>query len=244
MSREPVFNVPAAVVALLVSMVAVHGGLALLSERQQAEITLALAFIPARFAGFAAELPGGTGATVWSFLTHQFVHGDAAHLLLNSAWLLAFGGAVAQRVGNLRFMGVALLSGLAGALLFLAMRYGELVPMVGASGAVSGLMGAAFRFFFAALDRGGFEAYRHDPGAIPRQSLGAMLRDRRAVTAIAIFALINALMAFAAPLFTSAGGIAWEAHLGGFLFGLLTFAIFDPPRRALRPTQVWPPTLH
>ncbi len=49
-------------------------------------------------------LPGGDVAAVTSFLTHAFVHGDWVHLGLNAAWLVAFGGAVANRIGTVRFL--------------------------------------------------------------------------------------------------------------------------------------------
>ena len=49
-------------------------------------------------------LPGGDVATVTSFVTHTIVHGDWVHLGLNAAWLVAFGGAVANRIGSVRFL--------------------------------------------------------------------------------------------------------------------------------------------
>ena len=105
MSRhEPMFNVPGSVLAVLGAMVAVHLVRLGLPQDWDTWLTVALAFIPARYAGFAAELPGGDVAAVTSFLTHGLVHGDWLHLGLNAAWLVAFGGAVANRVGTVRFL--------------------------------------------------------------------------------------------------------------------------------------------
>jgi membrane associated rhomboid family serine protease len=253
-SRQPIFNVPTGVVWAIGIVLAVHVALSLVPERQQELERQCLGFIPARYSGPPFELPNGivtylpchgTGPAVWSFITHQLVHGDWTHLALNSAWLLAFGGAVAQRVGSARFALLGFASGIAGALAFLAWRYGEPVPMVGASGAVSGLMGGAFRFFFNELDIRA-AGWRADPRLVPRMSLRQSLSDRRVMVATGVVIAINVAMAAASHLFTSAGGIAWEAHLGGFAFGLLAFRVFDPARPVPRP---WPsdpesPTLH
>jgi membrane associated rhomboid family serine protease len=196
-----------------------------------------MAVVPSRYSGLGNVLAGGalTGAT--SLVTHQVVHGDIPHLILNSAWMLAFGSAVAQRIGAARFLAFSLLSGIAGALAFIAMHLGETTIMVGASGALAGLMGGAFRFLFSALDDGGADAFRHDPGSIRRMSLGEVFRDRRAQLAIGFWLVVNFGTALLAPFITSAGGIAWEAHLGGFAFGLLTFGYFD--RREPEFRQSW-----
>jgi membrane associated rhomboid family serine protease len=245
-AREPILNAPAGIVWAIALLVGIHAGLDYLDEGDREWWKLAMALIPIRYVGAASELPGGTGAMVWSFVTHQFIHADWTHVGLNCAWLLAFGGAVATRVGIARFTILGIASGVAGAALFLAFRWGELTPMAGASGAVSGLMGAAFRFFFVAIDRGGLAAFRGEPMAIPRMSVRATLADSRVRTMVVFFLVINFVTALAAPLFTSAGGIAWEAHLGGFLFGLLAFAAFDPWHPAMVRPDDAPvgPTLH
>jgi membrane associated rhomboid family serine protease len=231
---EPVFNAPRSVVVAILVLALVHAVLAYLPEGQQVWWQLALAFIPARFAGFAADLPGGELAIWTSFLTHQLVHGDLAHLMINAAWLLAFGSAVAERIGVVRFVLFGALSGAAGALLFLAVRFGEAVPVVGASGAISGLMGAAFRFFFTALEQGGLGRFRTEPTAIPLMPLRETLFDRRVQAATGLFVLANLLIGLVGTALTSGGGIAWQAHLGGYFFGLLTFGLIDRPHPRAR----------
>ncbi|MGE0698215.1 MAG: rhomboid family intramembrane serine protease, partial [Hyphomicrobiaceae bacterium] len=101
--------------------------------------------------------------------------------------------------------------------------------MVGASGALAGLMGGAFRFLFSAFDDAGPDAFRGDQRRIRRMSLGELLGDRRAQLAIGFWLALNFGTALIAPWITSAGGIAWEAHLGGFLLGLLAFGLVDGP---------------
>jgi len=228
-SREPMFNAPAVVMWLLALLVLVHVGLSLLPDAQWSTAIEALSLIPARYTGYADQIAGGRTAAVTSFVTHQLVHGDIAHLALNAAWLLAFGSAVARRLGTPRFLLFAVLSGIAGALTFIAFHVGESTIMIGASGALAGLMGGAFRFLFSAFDDAGPGAFYGNQRAIRRMSLGELFRDRRAQFAIGFWIAINLVTAAAPWLVTSAGGIAWEAHLGGFAFGLLAFGFFDRP---------------
>lgn len=227
MAREPVFNVPFSVVAVVMVLVAVHTVLWLLPAEQRMMAELSLAFDPARYGDQDIFIPGGRSAAVYSFVTHQLVHGDITHLLVNGAWLLAFGSAIAVRIKALRFLVFGVLCGIAGALLYLLVRFGQDAPMVGASGAISGLMGGAFRFFFVSLDRGGLGQFRQDPLAVPRMTIRQALADPRVRFAIGFWVIVNLVMALAAPWFTEQAGIAWEAHLGGFFFGFLTFQIFD-----------------
>ncbi len=245
MQREPIFNAPTSVMTCIGVLIAVHIVIwHLLPEQLSLSLLTQLAFIPARYTSLAGSGLMDLGAAVWTFLTHMLLHGDATHLGLNCAWLLAFGGAVAMRIGNVRFVALAILSGIAGALVFLLVRFGDPVPMIGASGAVSGLMGGAFRFFFAAIDRGGFEMFRSRPMSIPLSTVAESLADRRMQITIAVMVGINVLMALASSSFTSADGIAWQSHLGGFLFGFLGMHHFEPPAPRRPKLEIVRPTLH
>jgi membrane associated rhomboid family serine protease len=227
LTREPILNVPAAVVAALAVLMIVHVGMARLTDVDDEHLVWVLAFIPARYVGLAGELPGGTLASWTSFLTHQLVHGDLTHLLINSAWLLVFGSAVARRVGTTRFFLFAAVCGIAGALAFMLVRWGEVVPMVGASGAISGLMAAGFRLLLPTIDNGDFHEMRESPRTVRLATVGECFQSRRMLFAIIAFVVVNFLVAFAAPVLTDAAGIAWEAHLGGFAAGLLLLGVFD-----------------
>jgi len=224
--REPIFNAPLSVLAFLAGLALVHVLRLLLSEEQDAVLILSLAFIPARYGPLGSELPGAPLASVTSFVTHIFAHGDTTHLLVNSAWLLIFGSAIARRVGALRFLLFSVLCGAGGAVGFLCLNPNLAVPVIGASGAISGLMGGVMRFFFTSLDRSGAPLPQRSEAA-PRMSLGQMVRDRRATVAIGAWILLNLLVALGLGGLAEPGVIAWEAHLGGFLAGLLTFGLFD-----------------
>jgi membrane associated rhomboid family serine protease len=256
--REPIFNVPRVVMWLLAAFVAVHLVRQLLPEYQGGSngvmdvtfgsdwmnwaapylpdslwFTTLLAFIPARLGGLAGDLPGGDPAIFTSFGTHLFVHGDIMHLLFNSAWLLAFGTPIAWRLDTAQFLLFFLLAGAAGALAFTAVNGFELTMLIGASGAISGLMGAAFRFIFGSDEHGVPHLVRGARWA-PLMSLADTLRDRRIMMAVAGWVILNILVGWgAAASLTEAAGIAWEAHLGGFAAGLLTYGFFE--RRPVRP---------
>jgi membrane associated rhomboid family serine protease len=236
--HEPVFNVPAAVLGVLAVLGLVHFARGFLGAADEEWLIWALAFVPARYDGYAGALPGGHTAAATSFLTYMLLHGDVTHLVFNSAWLLAFGGAVARRVGGVRFLGLGLLSGVAGALAFLALNWGLLAPMIGASGAVSGLMGATMRFLFTAIDGGGFRQLRDAPASVPLMPLTATLRDRRVVIATAIWLVVNAAATLGLGAVGSGGDVAWEAHIGGYVAGLLAFGLFDR-RPAAAPAGPW-----
>ena len=227
--HEPMFNVPGAVVAVIAVLVGVHVALRVLPELWSSWLTIALAFIPARYSNFPEAIPGGDIASVTSFLTYALVHASVLHLVINSVWLLAFGGAIANRVGTKPFLLFSALCAIAGAGMFLAFNFGLPVPMVGASGAVSGMMGGTMRFLFGTIDSGeGLRALRDNPRAVQLMPLRRAVLDRRVLAVTGAFVVANILAVFGLG-GVSAGGIAWEAHLGGYFAGLFSFGLFQPP---------------
>jgi len=100
--------------------------------------------------------------------------------------------------------------------------------VVGASGAISGLMGAAFRFLFRSIADGGPLGLAN-ARSTPLMPLAETLSDRRILMAVAGWTVLNVLLAWGASGLTEAAGIAWEAHLGGFYAGLLLYGFFDRP---------------
>jgi membrane associated rhomboid family serine protease len=200
-----------------------------LTEDQDTWLVLASAFIPGRYSALGTELPGAPWALVTSFITYALLHADLVHLVVNSAWLLAMGTVVARRTGTVRFLGLSAVCGIAGALAFLVGNPGRMVPMIGASGAISGMMGAVFRLMFAVRDARGRILLAEHPEAVPRLSVGEIFSDRRALGAITIWVAVNALLATGVMDLAEPGVVAWEAHLGGFFAGLLLFGLFDRP---------------
>ena len=158
-------------------------------------------------------------AKPWSVLTYALLHGSWTHLLLNSIWLLAFGSAVARRFGSVRFVAFMALTAIGGALGHLLTHTEDVVPMIGASAAVSGCMAAALRIRFQAgaplggFSIGGIEAYR-----LPALGLRDIFRERRAMMFLMVWLVMNILTGIGAPEFGLAdAAVAWEAHIGGFV---------------------------
>ena len=233
-TREPILNVPAVVVVVLVVLCLVHAFRTLVLSGDAEQVFLwTFAFVPARYDSSPLTdgvLPGGVGAEVWSFFTYALIHADLTHLGFNAVWLLAFGSPVARRFGPMRFLALCLVSVAAGALAHLLTHAGELSPMVGASAAISGAMGAATRFAF---QPGGPLDFWHrdrlDADHIPAAPLRVALRNPRVLTFLAVWFGLNLLFGMGSLSFAGQDQVvAWEAHVGGFLAGLLLFRLFDP----------------
>jgi membrane associated rhomboid family serine protease len=233
-AREPIFNVPFVVLAMAALMALIHAWLSfVLTEDQTNNVLVMFAFIPARYdASVLASEPWttGWGAAVWTFFTYAFFHSDLTHLAFNLVWLLAFGTAIARRFGAPRFTGFFLLTAAAGAAAHLAAHFGEPVPMIGASAGITGFMAGVMRFMFQPGGRLNVLAARDGELAqAPAMPLAVMLRNPRVVlvlgVSVGVFVLFG-LRVFALPGVEQ--GIAWEAHVGGFVAGLIAFAWFDP----------------
>jgi membrane associated rhomboid family serine protease len=236
-ATEPILNVPRSVVVASALMVGVQVVRGLLPDETDLTVLLALAFIPARYSGAALELPGGYLTCVTSFVTYMVVHAGWTHLLVNLLWMLAFGSAVARRLGDRGFYYFSILCGIAGAATHLAFHWGEMAPVVGASAAISGQMAGALRFIFFARRRPGERA--PDFVGAPLASLDQTLRDHRILAFFVFWLVLNVYFGLSSVWVGGAeGGIAWEAHIGGFLCGLLVFGFFDKGGAAEEPRSL------
>jgi membrane associated rhomboid family serine protease len=179
---------------------------------------------PLRRALFQAFVAGGESVP-WTTVTYAFLHASWEHVIVNSLWMLAFGSPVIRRFGTGRFMAFFIVTAAVSALFHAAFNLTDVAVLVGASGAVSALTAAALRF---AVGPGGFGA-GPETWSLPARPLMAALADRRVLMFIAVWFGINLLAGLGVPL--GGGGdvkIAWEAHVGGFIAGLLLFSLFDP----------------
>jgi membrane associated rhomboid family serine protease len=237
--REPILNVPAVVVMLLAVLGLVHAAREwLLPEDLDRVLVWSLAFVPARYDASALTdgiLPGGAGADVWTFFTYALLHADWTHFGFNAIWLLAFASPVARRFGASRFLVFFAITVAAGALAYLIAHAGALAPMIGASAGISGMMGAAARFVFE--PGGSLDMWRRDRSNadhVPAARLLVALRNPRVITFVGIWFGLNLLFGLASvPLLVGPNQtVAWEAHVGGFLAGLLLFSLFDPVQPA------------
>jgi len=143
-------------------------------------------------------------------------------------WLLAFGTPLARRFGAMRFLAFCAVCAAAGALAHLLTHFGQLAPMIGASGAISGTMSGAMRFAF---QRGGPLSFggSHSSYRVPALSLVDTFRDPRVLVFLAVWFGLNLLFGIGSVSITgNEQPVAWQAHVGGFIAGLVLFSWFDP----------------
>lgn len=193
---QPIVNLPPMVAALIGISVVTYLLLSVLPWRWHAAVLVTLGFIPARYTLAAAiEWPA-----IISPLTHQFLHGGALHLIINMIMLAAFGTPVERALGKWRMLGLYLTCGTAGAFAHLLIYPTSTVPVIGASGSISGMFGAVL-YLMARAGRG----TRRSPRLLPIALIW--------VGFAALTGLTGAPGAEGAQ-------IAWAAHIGGFLAGL------------------------
>lgn len=217
--HSPAFNIHGAILLLSGLCIAVHAiRVYFLSTAADNKLLIEAAFFPVRYMPqyLALDLP-----TIFSPLTYAFLHGDWVHLGINLVWLVAFGSPLAYRIGWTRALLFWVVTSLAAAATHLAIYYGDAVPVIGASGAVSGFMGAAARFGLRANrrhPRRGFDG--------PLLSWRDTFRRRGVMPFLLIWIALN--VAIGMDLFGLAQGrsIAWQAHLGGLAAGLLLVPLF------------------
>lgn len=220
--RQPVFNLPAVVTVLIAACALIHLVRAYwLSPAQDLDLLVRFAFIPLRYSGeYTIDVYAWAGP-----FTYAFLHGDVFHLAVNMIWLAAFGSPLANRIGIARFLAFWVATSLAAVGLHYILHANDPTPLVGASGAISGMMGAAARFAFR-IDR----SERRAAFTGPILSVGRVFTYRTTVSFLAIWMIINLAMGFGFGSPGMDGRIAWEAHIGGFLMGFFALRLFDVPQ--------------
>lgn len=180
------------------------------------------------------SLGGAMGALVTPF-TSMFLHGGVMHILGNMWFLWVFGDNVEDELGRGRFLAFYLLGGLCAAALQIASDPASTIPMIGASGAISCVLAG-----YVLLH--------------PRARVVTLVPILILLTTVEIPAFYFIFIWFAMQLLNGfgslvmvshEGGVAWWAHVGGFVAGLLTVRIFLPskrePRWEHRPVRRPPP---
>jgi len=226
--REPVFLLPGSVTAVIGLLVAVHlASTLVLNQDGQLQLVFWFAFQPLRILAAADDLTLAI-PLIWTPFTHALLHGGWEHLLVNVAWFAIFATPVARRYGAGPMLAIFFISAAAGAALFAATTLYSGSYLIGASGGVAGLTGAAVRFIFQPV----IVAQHPDTGA--RIIVGrrlASFRDLMSDNRARLFVLIWVVMNAAVPLLPLITGmemsVAWQAHLGGFFAGILLVGLFE-----------------
>ncbi len=227
-AREPIFLLPGAVTILAGVLAAIHlASTVVLNPDGQVQLLFWFAFQPYRIV-LAGIDPTIAIPLIWTPFSHAFLHAGWDHLLINVAWLVIFATPVARRYGAGAMFALFLLSAAGGAALFAATTLYSQVYLIGASGGVAGLTGAAIRFMFQPV------LVATHPETGERLVLGRKLASVREVFAnprsrwfTVIWLALNAAVPLVPLLTGSSIAIAWQAHLGGFAAGFLLVGLFE-----------------
>ena len=171
------------------------------------------AFVPSRF----LENPAGDFATLF---TAMFMHGGWLHLLGNMLYLWIFGDNVEDRLGHALYFVFYILCGLAATFAQFAFSMNSSVPNLGASGAIAGVLGAYLIMF---------------PRGTVNVLIGRIVTRTSALIAIGFWFLLqifSQVSAFSASS-QSEGGVAYMAHIGGFVAGVVLTYLLGGNRKAL-----------
>jgi len=232
--RQPALRVPAVVVGLILVLIAVFVAEAVASPLTLDTIIKNYAFYPARYSHAFLAAHHVAPQSFWEqaipFFSYIFLHGNVTHLAINCVWLLAFGSIVARRLGSLLFIVFFLLCGAAGAAAHLVTNWGANEPTIGASGAIAGAMAMGFRII-ALIDARDLPGYAAAvSGGIRRHTPLAPILSSRILVWSAVWLMINliaGLSGFGGAPGTGPQLIAWQAHMGGYIAGLLLAGPFD-----------------
>ena len=155
------------------------------------------------------DLPPSTPYSHYlSLLTYMFMHGGVIHILGNMLFLNTFGPNVEDIMGHIKFLIFYILCGVVSAIVYVIPNFNSPIPLVGASGAIAGVMGAHLR-------------------AIPGTRISCLLFifPIRLPAVVILFPWI--LLQFANVATHAQSNIAWIAHIGGFIFGMFLVRKFQ-----------------
>ncbi len=187
---------------------------ATLPLRTQNAVALTYGAVPVRFAHLFAG-HGHADSTLLTLLTSMFLHNGPAHLLGNMLFLWIFGDNVEEFFGHAGYLAFYLFCGVASGLTHILFNFHSTVPAVGASGAISGVMGAYILLF-------------------PRARILTLVLIFLVPLPAFIILGYWFVLQFAAGVSSfgaaATGGVAWWAHIGGFLAGLLIAAFVNRER--------------
>jgi len=216
--ENPTELTPVLTVGLIVLNVAAWVVLQGMGTRLQ-ESVCTFGMIPVEITGAAPVGPQicGLGGLTWSAaLTSMFMHGGWVHLITNMMFMWVFGNNVEDSMGHVRFLVFYLLTGFAAAAAHLALNSQSAIPTVGASGAISGILGAYILLY---------------PNVRVHVFLPPFwILPMRAWVVLGYWILIQLLMGFGQLGGGYTSGVAVWAHIGGFFAGLLLVKLFERPQ--------------
>ncbi|HHT9158889.1 MAG TPA: rhomboid family intramembrane serine protease [Candidatus Brocadiaceae bacterium] len=170
---------------------------------------------------YSTDIPGSNIInTYFPFLSFMFLHGGFVHLIGNMWYLWIFGDNVEDRLGRIKFVIFYLICGIGSAIVHVYFNSQSEVPCVGASGAIAGVLGAYMVTFPRA------RVLVLIPLFIVWQTI-----ELPAIIVLGFWFLIQFFSGTASISSTHGGGVAWWAHIGGFVLGVILIKLFPKSRR-------------
>jgi membrane associated rhomboid family serine protease len=208
--RVRAFNIPAVILVFIGAFAAVHFYRQNLNPIADFNVIMRFGFVPRLL---FADIWQADISVWFSTFTYSLLHGNLAHLVLNSLWFLAFGSVVARYLGAGLFVVFFAVTAVFSALVYGTLHPLSLAPMIGASGSVSATMAAAL--LMSPLEGGGL------------MSLRSAIFDKRFLATVAIWIAVNVFSGLGAnpSMVAENVNIAWEAHLAGFFCGLVLVGV-------------------
>ncbi|MBI2957035.1 MAG: rhomboid family intramembrane serine protease [Acidobacteria bacterium] len=192
----------------------------LLSDAALERLVFTFGMVPAKLTVFPTHPQIGFGDAFLPLVTSMFLHGGWLHLIGNMWFLWIFGDNVEDRLGHLRYLGFYVLCGVVAGLAHALFNLGSTIPTVGASGAVAGVLGAYFLLF---------------PRARILTLVPYLFLIELPAYLILLYWLVVQLFSGTASILAggaAGGGVAWWAHVGGFVAGMVLLRVFGGGRRS------------
>ncbi|WP_375622142.1 MULTISPECIES: rhomboid family intramembrane serine protease [unclassified Bartonella] len=214
--KEPLLNVPFIIVVLIAFCFCLYCiSQYFFSHQVYVESLEFFSFIPALFKRDPV-------AFCYTMVSYSFMHSSFKHVALNMVWLLVFGSPLARHFGVLRFLIFWVLTAVISVLTYFTFHQESTISLVGASGAVSGMMGAIVRYGLPSRYLGVKEFGGH------LLSIKKALRSKGVLVYMSMWLIADFIIGISSILFEENGiSIAWEAHIGGFFAGFLLVGFFD-----------------
>lgn len=212
--NNPTHHFPIITLAIITLSVAVFLWQLSLGPTGQQAVALSLGTVPSVLFG-SKQLPPELQIlpAEATLITSMFLHGGWMHLIGNMLYLWIFGNNIEDAMGHKRFVLFYLLSGVLAALAFALPNIDSTIPMIGASGAISGVLGAYLILYPRAK-------------ILVLIPLGFFLTHMRlsAIWVLGFWIILQVINSLITP--STGGGVAWGAHLGGFVAGMLLIPFF------------------
>lgn len=210
---NPTYSFPFVTILIIITNVVVFFYQLILGPKGEEAFVLRTAAIPYEITHLVDLAPASLLPPPLTLFTAMFIHGGFLHLGGNMLYLWIFGDNIEDRLGHLRFLTFYITTGLIASLAHILLYPNSTVPMIGASGAIAGILGAYFLLY---------------PGAHVRTLIFFLFF----VQVVSIPALIFLGLWFLYQIMSSVagGGIAWYAHIGGFVAGAVLVKVFERNR--------------